>query len=472
MHNRILRFNYWLIISIFLIFTSGGILHAQSEYLRINEFMAINQTLLADEDGEFSDWIEIYNPTSGPINLLGWSLTDDKVLPLKWVFPDVTIQMNSYLVVFASEKDRSIPFKQMHTNFKLSGDGEYFTLFNPGGIAVTKFDPSYPLQRPDVSFGYFENTYSSFSDPTPGKVNVTAGAFLSAPVFNKNHGFFYTPFSLEITTVDQGAQIYYTTDGSVPDMANGQLYGAPLTIGSTAIIRARAIKDSHAPGKIATQTYLFLDDVIHQTNKPVGYPSTWGSYTDIAGTAIADYEMDPVMMTDTDFANKVKEGLLDLPTMSLITDKSNFFSKVQDPETGGIYIYTGPPITDTENGLGFAWERPVSVEYFDANNSVSFQLDCGIQVQGGAGRLPEKSPKHALRLVFKSKYGPSKLNYPLFGEDASSSINSIVLRAGFGNSWIHHGNNERTRAKYIEDRWAKDTQLAMGNSSSHGIFVH
>lgn len=463
----------WIIIFAFLFVLSGGYLHAQSGSVRINEFMAINQSVLSDEDGEYSDWIEIYNPTSEPINLQGWSLTDDKNLPGKWVFPDVTLQINSYLVVFASEKDRQKPNGQLHTNFKLSGDGEYFALINPEGIAVTEFDPSCPAQKTDVSFGYSESTYVSFSVPTPGTENSTStGNLLSSPVFNKTHGFFDSPFTLEITTMDQGVNLYYTIDGSAPEITNGYLYTTPLTISSTSIVRARSIKDSQTSSKIITQTYLFLEDIIHQTNQPEGYPSTWGPYTGISGNAIADYEMDPVMMADPLFANKVREGLLDIPTMSLVTDKNNFFSKSQDPQTGGIYIYTGPPITDTTYGFGYGWERPVSLEYFDAKGSVSLQVDCGIQIQGGHGRRPEKSPKHAFRLVFKSIYGPSKLNYPLYGEDASSNINSITLRSGFGNSWIHHDNNERSRAKYLEDRFGKDTQLAMGDKASHSIFVH
>ncbi len=472
-HFRILISYFRLLILSVFVLLSGSTIYAQSGSLRINEFMSLNQFMLTDEDGDYSDWIELYNPTSDPAELLGWTLTDDKNLPRKWVFPDVTIQANSYLVVFASGKDRRIPHEELHTNFKLSGDGEYLALFNPEGKAFSEFDPSFPVQQPDVSFGYFENMYHSMPEATPGKENVLSGStILSVPVFSKNHGFFDSPFNLEINSTDQGAKIYYTIDGSVPAPTNGKLYESPLTIGSTTILRARSIKDNLASGKIATQTYLFPEDVVHQSNKPEGYPLTWGPYINISGTSIADYEMDPEMMGNPEFLNSVKTGLLDLPTMSITTNKDNFFSKVQDPGTGGIYIYTGPPISDTENGYGFGWERPVSVEYFDAKGSASFQVDCGIQIQGGAGRIPEKSPKHSLRLLFKSEYGPSKLNFPLFGNDASTNINSIVLRAGFGNSWVHHDNKERTRAKYLEDRWAKDTQMAMGNKSSHGIFVH
>jgi len=443
MPKRKIKIIIWLSFFIFLISSFSSLISAQSGTIRINEFMALNQTTLADEDGEYSDWIEIYNPTSGAIDLEGWALTDEKAIQGKWIFPDVTIETDSYLIVFASDKDRRIAGNQLHTNFKLSGNGEYFALINPSGVAVTEFDPFFPVQQTDISFGFYENNYISFLEPTPGAENyISGGTLLQAPEFNTDHGFFDNPFDLEISCSDIEAQIYYTTDGSSPGLSNGILYTLPVNIGSTSIIRAIAIKNDTPPSKITTRTYLFLDEVIHQPNNPSGYPTFWGPYQSFAGNAIADYEMDPEMMADADFAGSVKEALVDIPTMSLVTDKGYFFSGSQDPNTGGIYIYTGP----SANSLGADWERPVSVEYFDNKDSVSFQVDCGVQIQGGAGRLPEKSPKHSLRLVFKSIYGPSRLNYPLFGEDAESSLNSIILRAGFGNSWIHWKHSERSMA--------------------------
>ena len=205
---------------------------------------------------------------------------------------------------------------------------------------------------------------------------------------------------------------------------------------------------------------------------PPGYPSTWGPYTGITGTAIADYEMDPEMMADPQFAGSVKEALLEIPTISIVTDKRYFFSDSKDPETGGIYIYTGPPLTNTTNGLGFGWERPASFEFFDSRDSVSLQVNCGVRIQGGHSRRPEKTPKHSLRLVFKSEYGPAKLNFPLFGGDALPVYNTIILRAGFGNTWVHWSQSERSMAQYLRDRWSKDTHRAMGHFSSHGFYVH
>ncbi|MCX6333125.1 MAG: chitobiase/beta-hexosaminidase C-terminal domain-containing protein [Bacteroidia bacterium] len=291
------------------------------------------------------------------------------------------------------------------------------------------------------------------------------------PVFSHKHGFYSTPFNLTISPLTAGTHVYFTTDGSAPSLINGTLYTTPLYIDTLSVVRAVEIKDNSA-GKIATSTYLFLDDIIRQPNNPEGYPSTWGPYTGITGTAKADYEMDPELMAVTGFPDSVKAGLLDLPVISLVTDKGYLFSKSQDPVTGGIYIYTGPPLTNTTNGIGYGWERPVSFEYFDAQNSVSLQVDCALELQGNHGRRAEKSPKHSFRLTFKTAYGPAKLNYPLFGADADSVYNTIILRAGFGNTWVHWSYSEREMAQYLRDRWTKDTHLDMGHSSSHGFYVH
>jgi len=294
---------------------------------------------------------------------------------------------------------------------------------------------------------------------------------LPPPVFSKTHGYFDTPFDLEISSSDNSARIYYTIDGSQPAAISGILYNVPLLISGTSVVRAVCVKDN-LTSKTTTRSYIFPEDVIKQSNKPSGYPSTWGPYTGIAGIAQADYEMDPEIMSDPQSAKLVKDALASLPVISLATNKGYLFSQSQDKDTGGIYIYTGPPLTNTTNGLGFGWERPVSFEYFDSKASVSLQVDCGIQLQGGHGRRPEKSPKHSFRLVFKSIYGPGKLKFPLFGDKAVSEFNTLVLRAGFGNTWVHWSHNERSMSQYMRDRWTKDTHADMGHAASQGNYVH
>lgn len=121
----------------------------------ISEFLADNATGLRDEDGDTSDWIEISNPTSEAVNLAGWRLTDRANSPGQWRFPEgVMLRGGGRLVVFASGKNRVIAGRPLHTHFNLNANGEYLALFPPAGNApATAYAPSYPAQRPDVSFG-------------------------------------------------------------------------------------------------------------------------------------------------------------------------------------------------------------------------------------------------------------------------------------------------------------------------------
>lgn len=459
-------------VLLLLIFFFNG-LFGQENSVRINEFLAINDQVLVDEDGQYSDWIELYNEGPGAVQLSGWSLTDDPALPGKWSFPDVEIPSNGFLLVFASGKDRGAAGAELHTNFKLSGAGEYLSLRDSEGTLMTAFDPSYPVQQGDISFGYSEGIYVSFTQPSPGYANDLESALIPPPQLTVNHGIFVDPFYLEILNEFEGVDIFYTTDGSRPHIGNGTYYLAPVLIDTTTIIRAVAVLDDISYSTVVTRSYIFPENIINQPNNPPGYPSEWGPYTAIQGTSIADYEMDPELLADPLFASSVVEGLKSLPTLSLVTDMDNLFSHSTDPETGGIYIYTGPPLSRTEDGLGKGWERPASIEYFNTEGTESFQVNCGVRIQGGHSRRPEKSPKHSFRLVFKSEYGPTRLNYPLFkDEDAVSSFNSLILRAGFGLSWIHHSHYERQQAQYQRDIWSKDTQRAMGHPSSHSEYTH
>src|SRR5258705_9886238 len=87
---------------------------------QITEFMAANTSGLADEDGAFSDWIEIHNPDSEAISLAGYHLTDNAANLTKWTFPAVTLNPGAYLVVFASGKDRTNTTGRLPTDFQLS----------------------------------------------------------------------------------------------------------------------------------------------------------------------------------------------------------------------------------------------------------------------------------------------------------------------------------------------------------------
>ncbi len=120
----------------------------------ITEFMASNSSTLEDVDGDFEDWIELFNPTAQTIDLDGLHLTDNENNLDKWQIPAVQLAPGEHLVIFASGKDRDDPLAELHTDFSLRAEGEYLALVDTDGVTVLQdFGEEYPPQVPDVSFG-------------------------------------------------------------------------------------------------------------------------------------------------------------------------------------------------------------------------------------------------------------------------------------------------------------------------------
>jgi hypothetical protein len=195
---------------------------------QISEFMAANDSGLADEDGEFSDWIEIHNPDAAPVSLAGFHLTDDQTKPNKWTFPAVTLDPGAYLVVFASGKDRTDPTRRLHTNFQLTSEGEYLALVAPSGAAVSAFAPAYPPQFENVSFGFGQQgsggsinlapawnspgNYVNLAISGPQTANESAGAdTLDTDVLGGIQYYMWFDFSSRLAQLPPGSLITSAT---------------------------------------------------------------------------------------------------------------------------------------------------------------------------------------------------------------------------------------------------------------------
>ena len=293
-------------------------------------------------------------------------------------------------------------------------------------------------------------------------------SLLAQPKFSQPHGLYEDPSLTVSITSDKGREICYTLDGSEPTV-NSTRYTAPLMLTKTTLLRAAEIDADTVVRPITTASYIFISSVLLQSNTPEGYPSEWGKYTDMNGTATADYEMDPEMTSDPILRSNIVQGLKELPILSLVSDKDNFFSHENDEERGGIYIFTGPPVGDA---TGHGWTRPASVELFGGPQNHDFSIGCGMRLHGGHGRLAEKNPKHSFRLIFKEKYGAKTLKYPLFGVGEPKKFDQLVLRCHFGNAWQHWSASNNTKAQYTRDVWARRMQRKMGWTSVNALYVH
>lgn len=129
----------------------------------ITEFLADGNSAVADENGEYPDWIELFNAGSETVNLMGWHLTDDPANPAKWTFPEVTISPNKYLIVFASGKDRAVTGSPLHANFKLAAEGGYLALVQSDGKTIAHQYNPYPHNQDGYSFGLHADAASFVS---------------------------------------------------------------------------------------------------------------------------------------------------------------------------------------------------------------------------------------------------------------------------------------------------------------------
>ncbi|MBM3318503.1 MAG: CotH kinase family protein, partial [Candidatus Eisenbacteria bacterium] len=145
--------------------------------LYINEFMADNGTTLADEHGDYDDWIEIYNPGPAPASMSDYYLTDDLANPTRWSFPDMTLGAGEYLLVWADNQPYQGP---LHANFRLSAAGELIALHRREGdgggpddidpVDLVFFGPqARDVSRARVTNGDYRWRFAT--QPTPGADN-------------------------------------------------------------------------------------------------------------------------------------------------------------------------------------------------------------------------------------------------------------------------------------------------------------
>jgi hypothetical protein len=450
----------------------------------INEFVASNGYSLVDENGDSSDWIELYNSGSQTVNLDGWHLTDNAGDLTKWRLPAVNLNAGSYFVLFASGKNRAVAGGELHTNFSLSVDGEYLALVKPDGTSVaTEFSPAFPNQYRDVSYGiadiyeggvFVGQDWRYFLAPTPNAPNGEGVMGVIAPVETSvAHGFFQSPFFLELQSASPNAEIYYTYDGSIPSPENSAAisYQDAIRIDRTTVFRAAAYRDDFGLSPVTTQTYVFLEDVLTQTidrnnpaNNPFGldYVAPW---TGLAG----DFNMDPSVVSTWDDFNPqnddygIRQSLQSLPTMSIVMAHNDLWSY-----SDGIYVHA------EEQGL--EWRRPGSIEYLNPSTGENWQHNVGVQIHGGSGRNPWHNKKHSFRLIFNPDFdGPGRLNFPLFDQSSFADINTVVLKAANQDSFPTRtitGYISPLAATYIRDQWMMETARAMGHLAPQFTYVH
>lgn len=341
----------------------------------INEVCSYNGNLIEDEDGSEPDWIELYNAGSAPVNLSQYRITDQN--NDHWVFPAIVMPPQSFLLVFASGKNRS--GTTLHTHFKISREGDVISLFDPTGTLADRM--TIPALHLDHSFGRLPDggTVSGiFNQPTPANTNNGMNLFSNYapdPQSSLTAGFYIAPVSVQISG-SFNSNIHYTTDGSIPEITS-TLYTNPLSITQTMVVRAVNISNlpDVLPSDVITNTYLF------------NYHTA-------------------------------------LPVFSIATHPDNLWDwntgiYVAGPNASPVYPYYGANFWQN-------WEIETHIEFFETDGSRKISQNAGVEIHGGTSN--RSKPMKSLRLSAKNKYGTDNFEHRFFAQKNILSFKNIVLR--------------------------------------------
>ncbi|MBM3335596.1 lamin tail domain-containing protein, partial [Candidatus Sumerlaeota bacterium] len=144
----------------------------------INEFMANNTKTKQDEDGQFDDWIELFNTSTANASVGGYYMSDQASQPRKWKIPAGTdMGGQQRLLIWADGTSPSLPTRPLHAAFRLNAEnGELIALYDDKGttIDVVRFGQ----QAPDISYGRITDGASRWvplNKPNPLGANGTGG---------------------------------------------------------------------------------------------------------------------------------------------------------------------------------------------------------------------------------------------------------------------------------------------------------
>lgn len=283
----------------------------------------------------------------------------------------------------------------------------------------------------------------------------------------KPSGYYTSTFTMAVNACHAGDTIWYTLDGSNPNTSSTKLTGkAPFTVNidpnntsnraKTPAVNFRATvrKNGFADGKVLTRTFIFMPQVLTQTDPNGIWPNpikvNWGDTEQEI-----DYDMDPTIVNSTTYKDSIDDALLSLDTYSITTEVDNIFGY-----TNGIYMNASMD--------GDLWERPANIELIKKDNSLGYNIDAGIRIRGGYSRIVT-NPKHAFRIFFKDVYGKKKLKYALFEEEGTDEFDKFDLRTSQNYSWSYDNSPYNVMCR---DVFSRDLQGKMGHLYTKSRFCH
>lgn len=404
-------------VILYIVFLANQFMLGQN--LVINE--ATNNAFISieDSDGEFPNWVEIYNPLPIAVNLNDYYLSNAANDLRKYRLPDSLLYPGEFTLVLLSGKNRIDD--AIHANFEWTNNQRRLYISNGAGQIVDEvFMPVLPF---DKSFGRETDGAASFivfAQTSPGTSNNGKTAFTpqneKLTIWPPNGWYGTDSIRVEINATSSNYDIRYTLNGETPTA------DAPIYTGAFWL----------KPNPIDTMLYALIPTTPESSDSRWIWktPRRMPSKNNVISAALFNesVRVSPVVHRHWFFGNNVpeqKEGVV-----SIITDPDNLF----DFENG-LYVpgvtYTNNPHELRANGnyfnRGRLWERQANIAFFEPNGDEGFSQDLGIRIHGyGSRAFALKS----LRLYPREIYGESRINYTVFPERGFDQYNRLIMRNG------------------------------------------
>lgn len=382
--------------------------------LFINEICASNTVCQAD-DGNYYDWVELYNSSDKALDISGFGLSDHKPKPFLYTFPsDTIVPAKGYLVVFcdknAAAADCSI------AGFGLSADGESVYLTSASNEPVDNL--SYTKTGSDISYGRLQdeiNTLLFFDEMSPGAENTASNVRVEAPTMSHVSGFYAHDFDL---VLDAEGDIFYTLDGSIPT-TESTLYSGPIHISDATM----------QPNRLCNYTNISTSEDYTPPRESID------KATVLRAVAVNKTGKMSKAVTATFFVgDDLVRKYADEAVLSLITDEKNLFA-----DDTGIYV-TGDTYQNWLNSSeydstvksvyqpsnyrnrGKEWERSAAIQLFKAAENVLTE-EIGIRIHGGVTRA---ALQKSFTLYARKEYGSSRFEYDFYGNQNLSKFSEVI----------------------------------------------
>jgi len=290
------------------------------------------------------------------------------------------------------------------------------------------------------------------------------------PDFSHKRGFYNEPFYLELTAEAANSHIRFTTDCSKPSQTHGELYTEPILIQNMTTVRAVAYQDSTACSRVRTHSFIFPADVLKQDDS--GLPVEQNSKDHVFWTE--KFDMSDVNQSD----EQMIDALLDIPTMYISAPYDSIFGIAGIHRGQNLEANGGDPPDPNWHELVECSVEMIYPETYHNGQIKNWQENCGIKIQGGAGRWQNGKLDHkqSFTLEFKNKYGSGSLkndflvSAPFNSKSSPGKFDKVIIRTGFNRDW---GSDwDRGHCAYTRDQFGRDLQILMSGWGCHGTYVH